>query len=486
MNLDALLQRYLQGDISREEMQQLNALLRSDRAARRQFREMLNLDSALAEAAAENARRIAPPSEIARFPIRRFGLAAAAVLLACLTVFHLSKPLGRPFATVVAVTSPEAAAPAWAPGAPVSGQPCDLNSGTLELLTAKGAKVVIEAPARFQFLPGNRLNLSRGRVAADVPPSAKGFTVITPTGEAVDLGTRFGVDVQHNGESEIHVFQGEVIAKTTAAPGKSLRTGDALALSASQTQTRDLRGSVFIQPGEVSSLSAGLAAGQQQRAESQRVRLLKDPSLIALLDFEGAPAFEGNYRMTQGRWPGSKAPEFSELGHHLKVELGEERDWPQLTLAAWVRIDQLGALFQSLLHTNGWEKDRPGQVHWMVTHLMTMRLALRANTPAPGSEQKSGFPDSLTSVLPDRGRWMHLATVYNAETQSTRFYLNGKPDGEFFHAVAHPAKLGAAQIGNWDRVDRKLSGRIDELLLLGRALSDIEISALYEAGTPYR
>ncbi|MEY5011193.1 MAG: hypothetical protein RLZZ253_2332 [Verrucomicrobiota bacterium] len=300
MNLDALLQRYLQGDISREEMQQLNALLRSDRAARRQFREMLNLDSALAEAAAENARRIAPPSEIARFPIRRFGLAAAAVLLACLTVFHLSKPLGRPFATVVAVTSPEAAAPAWAPGAPVGGQACDLNSGTLELLTAKGAKVVIEAPARFQFLPGNRLNLSRGRVAADVPPSAKGFTVITPTGEAVDLGTRFGVDVQHNGESEIHVFQGEVIAKTTAAPGKSLRTGDALALSASQTQTRDLRGSVFIQPGEVFSLSAGLAAGQQQRAESQRVRLLKDPSLIALLDFEGAPAFEGNYRMTQG------------------------------------------------------------------------------------------------------------------------------------------------------------------------------------------
>ena len=52
--------------------------------------------------------------------------------------------------------------------------------------------------------------------------------------------------------------------------------------------------------------------------------------------------------------------------------------------------------------------------------------------------------------------------------------------------MAHPAKLGAAQIGNWDRVDRKLSGRIDELLLLGRALSDIEISALYEAGTPYR
>ena len=81
---------------------------------------------------------------------------------------------------------------------------------------------------------------------------------------------------------------------------------------------------------------------------------------------------------------------------------------------------------------------------------------------------------------------MHLATVYDSESRTTRFYLNGKPDGESHHATAYPARLGAAQIGNWDRVDRKLSGRIDELLLLGRALSENEISALHETGTPYR
>ena len=42
------------------------------------------------------------------------------------------------------------------------------------------------------------------------------------------------------------------------------------------------------------------------------------------------------------------------------------------------------------------------------------------------------------------------------------------------------------QIGNWNRIDRKLSGRIDELLILGRAMSDAEVSALFEAGNPYR
>ena len=59
--------------------------------------------------------------------------------------------------------------------------------------------------------------MKRGRLAADVPPSAKGFTVITPTGDAVDLGTRFGVDVPSSGSAEVHVFQGEVITKASGA-----------------------------------------------------------------------------------------------------------------------------------------------------------------------------------------------------------------------------------------------------------------------------
>lgn len=53
-------------------------------------------------------------------------------------------------------------------------------------------------------------------------------------------------------------------------------------------------------------------------------------------------------------------------------------------------------------------------------------------------------------------------------------------------AVAHPARLGAARIGNRDLLDRKLSGRVDELLLPGRTMNDAEITELCEAGNPYR
>jgi ferric-dicitrate binding protein FerR (iron transport regulator) len=39
-----------------------------------------------------------------------------------------------------------------------------------------------------------RLHLSQGRVDVDVGEEGVGFTVVTPVGEVVDLGTRFAVN----------------------------------------------------------------------------------------------------------------------------------------------------------------------------------------------------------------------------------------------------------------------------------------------------
>jgi hypothetical protein len=92
-----------------------------------------------------------------------------------------------------------------------------------------------------------------------VPPAAKGFTVVTPNGRAVDLGTRFGVDVPETGTAELHVFQGEVIAEVHGARARqSLRSGEALAMSDGGGAARELRSAAFIQPDEMPQLSAGL------------------------------------------------------------------------------------------------------------------------------------------------------------------------------------------------------------------------------------
>lgn len=472
---------YLDGQATADEVAELDRFLQ-DPALRRAFMDLANLDAALAEQAAgwEKPLVVAKASPV-RFKTARIWMAAAACV-AFGTLVFLWQQSTQTWATVAqGVGSAQ-----LSPGTVVRGEEHELKAGTVEFITAQGARVVIEAPATFRFENAQRLRLLHGRVAADVPPSAKGFTVVTPTGKAVDLGTKFGVDVPLQGTAEVHVFEGEVIAQSKGSSQKqSLRNGEAYALHSGAGLSREIRSSAFIRPDEIASLSAGFAAGQRARSEALLARLRQDPALIALLDFESKEERSGSYRMVQGRWPGSQAPEFVSIGDHMKLDVGGDRAWPQLTLAAWVRLDRLGAPFQSLYHTDGWDENKPGQVHWIINRDTTMRLALKGNVLAANTGENQGFPDSLSPVLPEQGRWVHLAVVYDATARSVRFYLNGRFDKAVALSVAHPARLGPAQIGNWNSKDRKLSGRVDELLLLGRSMSEDEVATLYVAGTPY-
>jgi catechol 2,3-dioxygenase-like lactoylglutathione lyase family enzyme len=393
----------------------------------------------------------------------------------------------RPYATVTAGIGTAG----LATGNVVRGEPHLLAAGVLELQTRRGAQLVIEAPAAFRFESPQRLRLTKGRIAAEVPARAKGFTVVTPSGEAIDLGTRFAVDVPASGEAEVHVFSGEVVARGGQNMPTNLRDGEAFSLAANAA--RDLRTAAFIRRGEVPELAAAVAAGQERRARDAAERLRADPTLIGLVDFAadrpaagaGSEA-AGQYRLVQGRWPGSRAADFTHSGDHLRVDVGAAADWPQLTLAAWVRLDRLGAPYQSLYHTDGWAKENPGQVHWMIVDSGVMRLALQGWQLAAGAVERHGHPESRTPVLGTEGRWMHLAVVYDAEAKTASFYVDGRPDGVTELEVTPPARLGPARVGNWNAQDRKLSGRVDELVFVGRALSPAEIHELYEAGVPYR
>jgi hypothetical protein len=377
-----------------------------------------------------------------------------------------------------------------ATGKSVGREVHELAAGVLELRTRHGALVVIEAPAAFRFESPQRLHMTKGRIAADVPPQAIGFTVVTPSGEAIDLGTRFAVDVPASGAAEVHVFDGEVVARDGRNRPTSLRDGEAFSLAANAA--RELRTAAFIRGGEVGQLAAAVAAGQEGLSREAMDRLRDDPTLIAVVDFEGASAGNadtiaaGQYRLVQGRWPGSHAADFTHVGDHLPLDLGGAADWPQLTVTAWVRLDRLGEPYHSLYHTDGWNRQNPGQVHWMIVDSGVMRLALPGWKLTAEAIEQQGHPESRTSVLGTEGRWMHLAFVYDAGARTVRFYVDGRPDGVTVLEDAPPARLGPARVGNWNNRDRKLSGRMDDLVFIGRALTADEIRGLYESGLPYR
>lgn len=93
------------------------------------------------------------------------------------------------------------------------GQRLQLTKGVVQLTLNTGARVVVEGPVDFVLSTPSESLLTAGRVAAAVPRFARGYTILTPTAEVVDLGTEFGVDVDDNGASEVHVFDGDVVAR---------------------------------------------------------------------------------------------------------------------------------------------------------------------------------------------------------------------------------------------------------------------------------
>jgi hypothetical protein len=89
----------------------------------------------------------------------------------------------------------------------------DIKSGLAQLVFDSGAEVILKGPCRLRVENSMLCRLFSGSVSAEVPHWAAGFTIRGPSSEVIDLGTRFGFSVGDSGNSEVHVFQGEVISR---------------------------------------------------------------------------------------------------------------------------------------------------------------------------------------------------------------------------------------------------------------------------------
>jgi hypothetical protein len=93
------------------------------------------------------------------------------------------------------------------------------------------------------------------------------------------------------------------------------------------------------------------------------------------------------------------------------------------------------------------------------------------------------------------GRWLHLATTYDADAGKTTHYLNGDVLHEETIAkdlLVKTTRIGAASIGNWsipikpdaEYAVRNLNGSIDEFMIMSSALHADEIKEIFENGKP--
>jgi hypothetical protein len=88
------------------------------------------------------------------------------------------------------------------------GRRIAFSSGSCGISLRNGVTMTVTAPASFVMESPMRCSLWQGKLTAEVPENAKGFAVITQHVDVVDLGTRFGVSVDDNGEADIAVFEG--------------------------------------------------------------------------------------------------------------------------------------------------------------------------------------------------------------------------------------------------------------------------------------
>jgi ferric-dicitrate binding protein FerR (iron transport regulator) len=103
------------------------------------------------------------------------------------------------------------------PGRLANGSRLKLEAGLAEIHFRNGAELILEGPADLEIRGPGAGWLYSGKVAVHVPERAIGFTLDSPGGRVIDLGTSFGVEVGSDGATETQVFEGKVKIKPKGA-----------------------------------------------------------------------------------------------------------------------------------------------------------------------------------------------------------------------------------------------------------------------------
>lgn len=127
------------------------------------------------------------------------------------------------------------------------GERVTFEEGLVELRFLTGVRVVIEAPADFEVTGENRGFLHRGKLVAEVDDeTAHGFIIDGPSGRLVDLGTKFAVSVDQGGEMEVHVIEGEVDATATGGKTSRLVKDQAMRLAGGEASAMEVDVGKFV------------------------------------------------------------------------------------------------------------------------------------------------------------------------------------------------------------------------------------------------
>jgi hypothetical protein len=296
-DLDTLIAAWLDGRLTPEEHSRLENQLLNDPAARKRLRSLATLDVSLRDWAIARALGDAwsgqPSPQEPGTPVFGFlntswlSLARVMGILVCIAVVaggirlalrrdsrSSEVPLARLTDLAAATWPADTAQPEV--GTPLGPGPLRLESGTAQVTFQNGAVVALTGPAEMELITPQRAFLRYGTIVSYVPPQAHGFTVLSPHGQLVDLGTEFAMQVEPAGRTDVHVLTGEVqVAASALGNGNSRR------------------------------LTTGYAARLEATAGTVQSRITQQPLLLDHFETPDTPDLNGNLSQRQ---QGSLAP----------------------------------------------------------------------------------------------------------------------------------------------------------------------------------
>ncbi|MFH1922272.1 MAG: FecR domain-containing protein [Planctomycetota bacterium] len=397
-----------------------------------------------------------------------------------------------------------------------AGQVFRLKAGLAEIRFRSGAQIILEGPAQFELQTTNGGALDLGNLVAEVPPKAAGFTVHTPNATIIDRGTEIGINVESGGDSEVHVFTGDVEVRSAARPGqkdskREVTEGNAIRVSRRRGAGPVIREVPMGSRHFVRGLPAANSVGRLRRLARANPYLLHhytfegdtrqdkcrdkhgslhltDVLMVGGTDggdlYELAPGFDGNsnairpYRSRQA-------------GNTVGVGLGSERPFepPQrLTVELLLRLDRTAGPVAGNIATAVALRADPREVGFLGVAVDQDRLACRIREGAPES------PSELKLVP---GDWYYVATTFEAQHGKTTVncYLANlsRGDRQLLPAVANaiidggpaPGRLGVGMGFDQDLADSyPWPGVLDEVAIYGDVLPPGTLKEHLEALVP--
>lgn len=477
-NLEELLAKAVQGDLSPKEVDCLVKRCREDDAVRQRLVRLMQVErlTGLAleddgkefslefryrlEAEGDEAFATGVVSELKRGRIVKWISAVSALAaVVLLSLFLVLRSGDKVVGEIVRVEAGEFSGDRKELKA---GDRVSFDQGLVELRFYTGVRVVIEAPADFEVTGKNEAFLHRGKLVAEVDDeTAHGFVIDGPSGRLVDLGTKFAVSVEDSGEMEVHVIEGMVDATATGGTTSRVKRNEAMRLADGEAVPvmADVGKFVTRMPdyengpprsvrwkfdesdgGEVLDTGTGLADGKATGKLKSFSGLGNGPRRVSgkfgkALDFDGEDAFvETEYTGITGSGPRTVA---------FWVRVPEDFDQMQgYGIINWGDVRVPGGAWQ--ISVNGTESDGP---------LGKLRIGTT-------SGQVIG-----TSDLCD-GEWHHCAVVMygdEAGKPNTATHILLYVDGKL-----EPAARKSLQVV--DTVEPTLPGRESHGIWMGRNL----------------